>query len=204
MAEEKKTQTDELRETAQQVFTAGLGALSKAQEEGGKLFQKLVAKGQSYEGPAAEQFEAIRDELKAAFEKVSERATEAQKDVGRQAGSAKQAVGGQVSRARDGIGTVVESLEGQIEKAVAQTLHRMGLPTRAEFKALQEEVRQLTKQLGELSGATADAASTGTGDISVEPTGGGWYEVRLDGTVMDKVQGRRAADAVVERIKKQG
>src|SRR5688572_14042792 len=36
-----------VRESAQQIWLAGLGAFSKAQEEGGKVFQALVKEGVS-------------------------------------------------------------------------------------------------------------------------------------------------------------
>ena len=37
--------TDTMKESAQQIWLAGLGAFSKAQEEGGKAFETLVKNG---------------------------------------------------------------------------------------------------------------------------------------------------------------
>ena len=39
--------TDAMRESAQQIWLAGLGAFSKAQSEGGKVFENLVNDGMS-------------------------------------------------------------------------------------------------------------------------------------------------------------
>jgi len=45
----KKPKKGELRESAEKVWLAGLGALATAEEEGGKAFKNLVRKGQRYQ-----------------------------------------------------------------------------------------------------------------------------------------------------------
>jgi len=53
MSEKKKNKKqdiqDELRESTHKIFLAGLGALAMVGEESGKLFDKLVDKGEKYE-----------------------------------------------------------------------------------------------------------------------------------------------------------
>ena len=39
--------TNTIRESAQQIWLAGLGAFAKAQAEGGKVFEALVREGQT-------------------------------------------------------------------------------------------------------------------------------------------------------------
>ena len=46
-----------LRDTAQQIWLAGLGAFALAEEEGGKLFRSLVHKGETLEQKGMEQVE---------------------------------------------------------------------------------------------------------------------------------------------------
>lgn len=59
----KKTSGDkdirgELKESAQRIWLAGLGALVVAEEEGSKMFQTLVEKGKDWEDQRKEQAEA--------------------------------------------------------------------------------------------------------------------------------------------------
>jgi len=57
-----------VRESANQIWLAGLGAFAKAQEEGAKMFEALVAEGEKFQ----ERTKATADER---IEEVRERAT---------------------------------------------------------------------------------------------------------------------------------
>lgn len=57
MSKKEKNTGTELRDAANKIWLAGLGALATAEEEGGKMFKKLVAKGEDFEGRNKEQFE---------------------------------------------------------------------------------------------------------------------------------------------------
>lgn len=70
MAKKAQKNGSELKETANKVWLAGLGALATAGEEGGKLFDKLAARGESFETDGKEQM----DKMKAQAEKVADRA----------------------------------------------------------------------------------------------------------------------------------
>lgn len=48
-----------VRRSARQVWLAGVGALSMAEEEGGKLFEQLVKRGSTYESKNKERLTAI-------------------------------------------------------------------------------------------------------------------------------------------------
>ena len=50
-----KDSSKELRESAHKIWLAGLGALNSAEEEGAKLFNKLVEKGEAFEARGREQ-----------------------------------------------------------------------------------------------------------------------------------------------------
>lgn len=56
-----KKAKEEVRQTAQNIWLAGLGALATAEEEGGKLFKKLVARGEEFEA-------RNRDQVKEQFQ----------------------------------------------------------------------------------------------------------------------------------------
>jgi poly(hydroxyalkanoate) granule-associated protein len=58
-----KKQTDEvtkeLRESAHKIWLAGLGAVATAEEEGSKLFNSLVKKGEKYETKGRKEFDKV-------------------------------------------------------------------------------------------------------------------------------------------------
>lgn len=61
-----KTTQDELRDSANKVWLAGLGALATAGEEGGKLFEQLVKKGKTFEPKVMSQVDKAKDKFDAA------------------------------------------------------------------------------------------------------------------------------------------
>ena len=70
MAEKKEKQTqgttgdkrihEELRESAQRIWLAGLGAMAAAEEEGSKIFSSLVERGEKWEREGKERAEKAR------------------------------------------------------------------------------------------------------------------------------------------------
>jgi len=198
----KNKQTQELQESAQQIFLAGLGALAKAEEESSKLFQKLVKRGKDYNGPGAEQAEAIRGQLESRLKEVRKGAQEAQKQADRQAKKARGTMNDQVDRARQGFESVLDEMEGQLETVVTRALKGLGVPTRDEFAELQKSLRQLSKNIDaarrerEIEEAAAPA-------VDATSVGGGWYEIRVHGMVVDRVRGEKEAADRVEKLRAQ-
>jgi poly(hydroxyalkanoate) granule-associated protein len=64
MDENTKKLQEDLKESAQKIWLAGLGALAAAGEEGGKLFDRLVDRGREYDArgrdEARKQYEGAR------------------------------------------------------------------------------------------------------------------------------------------------
>jgi len=64
MDDNTKKLQDDLKESAQKIWLAGLGALAAAGEEGGKLFDRLVDRGREYDSrgrdEARKQYEGAR------------------------------------------------------------------------------------------------------------------------------------------------
>lgn len=52
---------EDLKDSAHRVWLAGLGALAAAEEEGGKLFKKLVEKGEKLESRGKERLDEAKD-----------------------------------------------------------------------------------------------------------------------------------------------
>jgi len=73
----KANETDiiaEIRESASQIWLAGLGAFGKAQEEGGKLFETLVKEGEAVQERAKQvaddKFTEVKDKATGTWDKL--------------------------------------------------------------------------------------------------------------------------------------
>lgn len=108
--------------TAQQIWSAGVGAFSRAQGEGSKLFEALVKEGMNIEQHtrklATGRVDAVRDAVENRVGTVRERATD-----------------------------TWDRLEKVFEERVQRALHRLGVPGREELVALTDRVDALTTQL---------------------------------------------------------
>jgi poly(hydroxyalkanoate) granule-associated protein len=114
----KKAKKGQLRESAEQVWLAGLGALATAEEEGGKAFKSLVHKGERY-----------------------------QKSFKKPVGDAKKKVEGTVKEVRGRAETTWKKVEHAFDHQVTMALHRLGVPTRKEIADLTQRVEKLTRKL---------------------------------------------------------
>lgn len=123
---------DTVKDSAQQIWLAGLGAFSKAQEEGGKVFDALVKEGVALQ----------RRTSAAAEEKLGEAST-------RMASMA-----GELSaRASD----QWDKLEGAFEERVSRALKKMGVPLAHELEALSARVDELQRSVAALRGGNGSA-----------------------------------------------
>jgi poly(hydroxyalkanoate) granule-associated protein len=119
---------DAVKDSAQQIWLAGLGAFSKAQEEGQKVFNALVKEGNSIQ--------------KRTMRVTEDKMNEVTSRVGKLAGGfQKQATG------------TWDKLEGVFEERVERALTRLGVPTSKEIAELTARVEQLTASVQKLSGA---------------------------------------------------
>lgn len=111
-----------LGESAQQVWLAGIGALSRAQSEGTRLFESLVQEGQRAEREARHS--------------TTERASEVM-----------QAVGSTVDEARERAGDTWDKWEKAFDERMQRTLARMGVPGRDDIAGLNRRIDELTAEL---------------------------------------------------------
>ena len=77
MADEewKRAQRD-LKESAQKIWLAGLGALSAAEQEGTRMFETLVERGRAFEERGKERMEETRSKVGDAASSVEDRIDE--------------------------------------------------------------------------------------------------------------------------------
>jgi poly(hydroxyalkanoate) granule-associated protein len=60
---EKPKQVPLVRESAHQIWLAGLGALSLAEDESGKLFKALIKRGKMFEETTKDRVDELKDKL---------------------------------------------------------------------------------------------------------------------------------------------
>lgn len=100
-----------VRESAQQIWLAGLGAFSTARGQGNKVFEALAKEGLAIQSLAQK---AVKTRLRTAAAKA---------------------------------GATRRKLEQVVEKSVARSLKRFGVPTSKDFDALSKRIVALTAMI---------------------------------------------------------
>ena len=70
MTDKGKKVQEEIKESAHKVWLAGLGALAAAEEEGAKVFNTLVERGEKYESRGKEELAKVKEKVEGAFGKA--------------------------------------------------------------------------------------------------------------------------------------
>ncbi len=116
-----------IKDSAQQIWLAGLGAFSKAQEEGGKAFESLVKEGLSIQRKT----QAVAEErISEATNKVSSMATDISSKASGQ----------------------WDKLESIFEERVAKALNKLGVPSARDVDALIKRIDALNQHVQQLAG----------------------------------------------------
>jgi poly(hydroxyalkanoate) granule-associated protein len=126
-----------VKDSAQQIWLAGMGAFAKAQAEGGKVFEALVKEGVSLQRKT----QAVAEEkLGDVTGKMSSMASEV------------------TSKA----GASWDKLENIFEERTAKALGKLGVPTAKDVAELQRRVEELSAAVAKLSRTTAKTPATKT------------------------------------------
>lgn len=118
--------TGSVKDSAQQIWQAGLGAFNKAQAEGSKAFEALVKEGVSLQ----------RKTQSAAEEKISE------------ATSKMSSMANDITSKASGQWDKLESI---FEDRVAKVLNKLGVPSAMDVNALIARIDELNKSVKKLS-----------------------------------------------------
>ena len=119
-----------IMEQAEHIWLAGLGAFSKAQEQGGKVFETLIKEGQ-------------------ALEKATRKLTSGRVE------SARDAVKTTVSQVRERASDTWDRLEKVFEDRVSKALNRLGVPGPTDLAELSKRVDELSRAVRALEGGQA-------------------------------------------------
>jgi poly(hydroxyalkanoate) granule-associated protein len=111
-----------VRDSATQIWLAGLGAFSKAQQEGSSWFNALVKEGE-----------------------------QVQKRTQKIAGETVSDIRGRVAEFRDNATGTWDKLEHVFEQRVARALHSLNVPTKRDIDHLSQRVAELTAVANKLS-----------------------------------------------------
>jgi poly(hydroxyalkanoate) granule-associated protein len=135
-----------VKDSAQQIWLAGLGAFSKAQAEGGKVFEALVREGVSLQ----------RKTHAAAEDKISEVTSKMTDMAGGLSGKATQQW---------------DKLESIFEERVAKALNRLGVPSAKDVDALMTRIDALSASVAKLggTGARKTAVKTAAKTVRAKP-----------------------------------
>ena len=112
-------------DSSRQIWLAGLGAFSRAQVEGKKVFEGLVKQG----------------------EVLETRTRRAAQDT---AAAARGAAKAKVSEVKQGVGGTWDKLEHVFEDRVARALSKLGVHTQSDVERLTERVDALSEAVNEL------------------------------------------------------
>lgn len=132
-----------VKDSASQIWLAGLGAFAKAQEEGGKVFDALVKEGLSIQ----------RKTQAAAEEKISE----ATSKMAHMATDISSRASGQWDK-----------LENIFEERVSKALNKLGVPSAKDIDALIARIDELNRNVAQLS-AKAPAAKRAAAEGAAKP-----------------------------------
>jgi len=131
-----------VKDSAQQIWLAGLGAFSKAQEEGGKVFDALVKEGVSLQ----------RKTQAVAEEKIGEVTSKMSNMAGDVTAKA---------------GQHWDKLESIFEERVSKSLNKLGVPSAKDVDALVKRIDALSAQVAKLSkGAAAKTAAARSNGVA--------------------------------------
>ena len=110
--------SDKIKESARQIWLAGLGAYNKAEEDTGKIFETLVKEGEELES-------ATRGAVEKRF----------------------KAVEGKVEGVRGKASNTFGKLESVFDERVSDALERLGIPNKKTLEALEARIEALEKEL---------------------------------------------------------
>jgi len=120
-SEEEQQLANRIKDSARQIWLAGLGAYTKAEEDTGKFFERLVQEGEDLEnrtrGAVNRQVRAVEDRVG----EVRERAT----------------------------GTW-DRLESVFDERVSKALDRLGIPKPGRVRELEQQVAKLQEEVEQL------------------------------------------------------
>ena len=130
---------EQVKDSAQHIWLAGLGAFAKAQAEGAKVFETLVNEGQQLQSKTQAAAQARIQALNQATEQVTEQ------------------VAGMANEISDKATGHWNKLESLFESRVATALQNLGMPTAPDIIALQARIQALEEHIAQMHALSSPA-----------------------------------------------
>jgi poly(hydroxyalkanoate) granule-associated protein len=139
----EKNVQDDIKDSVHRIWLAGLGALAAAEEEGSKLFTRLVDRGRDVESKGKVEV----DKMKTEVDKMK-------------------------TKAENTFETWGDKLGEKFDERLTTALHRLGVPTRDEIRNLTKRVEELNAKVEQLKPRVTPAAGPEivTPETAITPT----------------------------------
>jgi poly(hydroxyalkanoate) granule-associated protein len=171
-----------IKDSAQHIWLAGLGAFAKAQEEGSKVFEALVKEGVSLQ----KKTQAVaEDKIGGVTSKVSHMA---------------DGITGITGKA----GQQWDKLETIFEQRVAKAQNKLGVPSRKDIEALSRRIDELAAAVATLGGKPASAKSVSRNASRTSPKSAAKTVIKAAAKVVGKPMSKatQAASNGAARVKR--
>jgi poly(hydroxyalkanoate) granule-associated protein len=132
-----------VKDSAQQIWLAGLGAFSRVQEEGSKMFEALAKEGLAMQRKTQQ---TAGEKMAEASSKMTHMASDLQSKAGQQ----------------------WDKLENIFEERVVKALNKLGVPSASDIEALTARIDELNKNLQKMN-SRAPAAKTAARSTAPSP-----------------------------------
>ncbi|TCM68410.1 poly(hydroxyalkanoate) granule-associated protein [Acinetobacter calcoaceticus] len=132
----------DFRKYTKQIWLAGLGAFSRAEEEGNKLFDSLVKVGEELESTSQQ----VNDQ-------TSDQATHRAQDQSQENAAEKGRV---KAKTKDSVADKKDKVEKIIDQGVNHSLNRIGLVTAKDLQYLESLILQLHQKVDVLTTENAE------------------------------------------------
>jgi poly(hydroxyalkanoate) granule-associated protein len=149
----------DIQDNAHEIWLAGLGAFSLAQEEGVNLVRKGGKLVNERTGQVISESSKLFERLVSEGRKIEGKG---RKMAGEAVGGVRSDVEGRVDKAREQARTNWDKLEKVFEERVARALSRLGVPTSDEIQELSDRVQELNTRVRELAKAQKAPAAPKT------------------------------------------
>lgn len=133
-----------VKDSAQQIWLAGMGAFSKAQAEGGKVFEALVKEGMNLQRKTQS---VAEEKLTEVSSKMSGMASEVQARAGQQ----------------------WDKLESIFEERTAKALAKLGVPSAKDVAALSARIDEIAARVGAGAAKAAAPGKRGSAKSAAKP-----------------------------------
>ena len=135
-----------VKDSAQQIWLAGLGAFAKVQEEGGKVFEALAKEGLAIQRKTQT---AAEEKISETTSKMTNMASDIQSKAGQQ----------------------WDKLENIFEERVAKALNKLGVPSAKDVAALVARIDELNQSVQKMSSRApaAQPAARSSAEAAAKP-----------------------------------